>query len=79
MEISILLNLRYQFEAIVSFRKSFDLPSYNSDINSLRWFINNGHKSNRFRKRYGEAKQIAETIVNEYEKSLGCMGKQLAR
>ena len=75
MQISSLLNLRFKYETIVSYRKAFDLPSNSSDVESLKWFINNGHRNNRFRKRYKEAKDIAVIIINEYEKHLGCMGR----
>ena len=53
------LSLRYQFEKIVSFRKAYDLPNYNSDIDSLYYFVTQGAKNNRFRKNYEEAMRIA--------------------
>lgn len=62
-----ILNLRTRFEQIVSFRKTYDLPSYNSDIDSLYYFINNGAKNNRFRKRFDEAMNIANNIIKSYE------------
>ena len=63
-----ILNLRTQYENIVSFRKTYDLPSYSSDIDSLYYFINSGAKNNRFRKRFDEAMTIAEDIIKSYEK-----------
>ena len=62
-----ILSLRYQYEKIVSFRKSFDLPNYNSDIDSLYYFVNQGAKNNRFRKNFDEAVSIAKHIIKSYE------------
>lgn len=62
-----LLRLRSEFEAIVSYRKTFDLPDYNSDIDSLYYFIDNGARKNRFRKRFKEAMEIANKIIESYE------------
>ena len=62
-----LLRLRSEFEAIVSYRKTFDLPDYNSDIDSLYYFIDNGARKNRFRKRFKEAMAIANKIIESYE------------
>ena len=62
-----ILGLRYEYENIVSFRKSFDLPSYNSDIDSLNYFLNQGAKNNRFRKNFDEAVSIAKHIIKSYE------------
>ena len=62
-----LLRMRFEFESIISYRKTYDLPSYNSDIDSLYYFINNGAKKNRFRKRFNEAMDIAKSIIESYE------------
>jgi len=62
-----ILSLRYQFEKIISFRKSYDLPNYNSDIDSLYYFVNQGAKNNRFRKSFEEAVSIANHIIKSYE------------
>lgn len=62
-----LLNLRTEFESIVSYRKTYDLPNYNSNIDSLYYFIENGAKNNRFRKRFNEAMTIAKQIIESYE------------
>jgi hypothetical protein len=67
---------RTQFEKLVSFRKTFDLPNYDSNIDSLYYFINNGHKNNRFRKNFNEAMELAKEIILYYE-SLGTLGKEL--
>jgi hypothetical protein len=61
------LNQRTQYEQIVSYRKTYDLPSYNSDIDSLYYFINNGGKNNRFRKHFADAMKIATNIIKSYE------------
>lgn len=62
-----ILNLRTQYEQIVSFRKTYDLPNYNSDIDSLKYFIKNGAKNNRFRKSFEDAMGIAKNIIKSYE------------
>ena len=72
------LSKRYQFEQLVSFRKTFDLPNYDSDITSLKYFINNGHKNNRFRKNFNEAMKLAEEILQYYEeRSMASLGRKL--
>ena len=45
------LTLRSQWEEIVSYRKTYDLPHYNGTIDNLYKFIENGAKKNRFRKK----------------------------
>lgn len=72
------LSKRYQFEQLVSFRKTFDLPNYDSDLDSLKYFINNGHKNNRFRKNFNEAMKLAEEILQYYEeRSMASLGRKL--
>lgn len=72
------LSKRYEFEQLVSFRKTFDLPNYDSDITSLKYFINNGHKNNRFRKNFNEAMKLAEEILQYYEeRSMESLGRKL--
>lgn len=75
MTIEQLLSKRYRFEHIVSFRKSYDLPNYNGDIDSLREFISNGHKNNRFRTNFKEAMNIAEEIIDYHDKFLDSLGR----
>lgn len=70
---------RYEFEQLISFRKTFDLPNYHSDIDSLKYFINNGHKNNRFRKNFSKAMELAKEITNYYEQSVATLGRQLER
>jgi hypothetical protein len=59
-----LLNLRTRFEEAT---EDFKLGQVGSDINSLKWFVENGHKSNSLRNGYQEAYEIAEAIITEYE------------
>jgi ferritin len=59
-----LLNLRTQFEEITD---EFKLEKYGSDINTLNWFVENGHKSNSLRDGYKRALEIAEAIITEHE------------
>jgi len=64
MPIGQILTLRSQWEEIVSFRKTYVLPDYSGTLENLQWFIDNGHKNNRFRKRYDEAYDLALTILD---------------
>ena len=36
-----------------------------SNINSLKWFVENGHKSNSLRNGFNDAMEIAEKILTE--------------
>ena len=58
-----LLMLRSEFEEITS---GFNVSVSGSDINSLEWFVENGHRSNSLRNGYERAKEIATIIVGEY-------------
>lgn len=62
------LLMRTMYEDIVR-NNSFNLSSLNSDIDNLRWFKKNGHKSNRFRNDFNEAKQIANYIIEYYDEN----------
>lgn len=53
------LNLRTRFEEIV---KDFNMNSFNSGIDTIEWFIENGHRSNSLRNGFNEAMDIANTI-----------------
>ena len=64
MNVQELLNLRTRFEEVT---EDFKLEHYGSDINTLKWFVESGHKSNSLRNGYQEAYEIAETIITEYE------------
>ena len=56
------LVLRYQFEELT---KNF-IMEHESDIDTINWFIEEGHKSNSSRRGYKKAKSIAETIRSYY-------------
>lgn len=63
MTIGELLTLRSQWEEIVSFRKTYDLPHYDGTLENLKWFVENGAKGNRFRKRFDDALELANIIL----------------
>ncbi len=60
-----IIKLRSDFEEITN---GYSMPD-GSDINSINWFLKNGHRSNSLRNGFTEAKEIAKTI-KEY--SDGC-------
>ena len=64
MNVQELLNLRTRFEEVT---QDFKLEQIGSDINTLKWFVENGHKSNSLRDGYQMAYEIAEAIITEYE------------
>lgn len=66
MYIGQLLNLRYEFEELTH---GYNMPE-GSDINTLEWFVENGHRSNSLRNGFDDAKQIAITILTEQNKWL---------
>jgi hypothetical protein len=79
MTIEQILNMRFDYEQIVSYRQLFDLPSYESDINNLKYFIKSGYKNNRFRKRFNEAMKLAKAITDYYDRPMAPLDKQLER
>jgi len=63
-----ILNLRSQWEDIaLSSRSTYKLIRNDSPIDTLKWFVNSGSKSNRFRKNFKQALSLANDIVNYYE------------
>ena len=58
-----LLMLRTEFEEIT---ESFSMTYDGSDINTIEWFTENGHRSNSLRPGYGRAKEIADILWGEY-------------
>lgn len=52
------LNLRTEFEEIT---KDFQMPE-GSGIDTIEWFIENGHRSNSLRNGFAMALKIAQTI-----------------
>ena len=56
-------NLKTEFEEIT---ESFSMTYDGSDINTIEWFTENGHRSNSLRPGYGRAKEIAYILWGEY-------------
>ena len=73
MNVQELLNLRTRFEEVTQdFKFEYSGPNgldlmHRSDINTLKWFVESGHKSNSLRDGYQAAYEIAEAIITEYE------------
>lgn len=67
MSFDSVLNLRSQWERLVSTGRGFNLDNYNGTIDNLYYFLNEGAKKNRFRKNCPEAIEIAKQIVEYYE------------
>lgn len=67
MSFDLILNLRSQWERLVSSGRGFNLDSYNGTIDNLYYFLNEGAKKNRFRKNCPEAIEIAKQIIEYYE------------
>jgi hypothetical protein len=61
-----LLTLRNEFEELTA---GYNMPN-GSDINTLEWFIENGHRSNSLRNGFDDAKELAITIVTEHKEWL---------
>jgi len=61
-----LLALRNEFEELTA---GYSMPD-GSDINTLEWFIENGHRSNSLRNGFDDAKELAITIVTEHKEWL---------
>ena len=66
MQITEILRLRSDFEELTN---GFNMTE-GSDINTLEWFIENGHRSNSLRNGFDDAKQIAITILTEHNEWL---------
>jgi hypothetical protein len=64
MKIGNYLNKRYQWEEMVS---KFNLPDEHREgtINSLKWFVKNGHKANSLRNGFKNAKELDQEILEE--------------
>ena len=72
MKLTEAIQLRSEFEFIT---KGYNIPQ-GSDIDTIEWFLKNGHKSNSLRKGFDEAKNIAKKIK---EFSDGCAKKARSR
>lgn len=68
-----ILSLRTEFEELT---KDFNLSVSGSSIDTIEWFIENGHRSNSLRNGFNEAMEIAKTI-KEYAD--GCAEEIRAR
>jgi len=57
-----ILNLRFKFSELV---RNLNVPAAikNGDIDGIEWFVNHGHKSNRFKKEFSEALEVANSIL----------------
>ena len=65
MPISTILNMRTEFEDIT---ENYNMNGHaGSSINSLNWFLENGHKSNSLRNGFDNAKKIAMSIKEYYD------------
>ena len=58
-----IIQLRFEFEEIT---KSYNMDVSGSDINSIEWFIENGHRSNSLRDGFNDALDIAKKIKEFY-------------
>lgn len=65
MQLTEAIQLRNDFELIT---KDYNMPE-GSDIDTIEWFLENGHRSNSLRNGFKEAKEIAKKIK---EFSDGC-------
>lgn len=65
MSLMALLTLRSEWEDIT---RRYKVPDNNGTIDNLKWFIENGYQGNRLRRRFPDALEIANTIVEEVEK-----------
>ena len=54
-----ILSLRTEFEELT---KDFNLSVSGSSIDTIEWFIENGHRSNSLRNGFNEAMEIAKAI-----------------
>ena len=58
--------LRTEFEELTGEYK-FPENVSGSCINTLNWFVQDGHKSNSLRNRFNDAKEIAQKVLREYK------------
>lgn len=67
-----IIKLRSDFEELTN---GYNMPE-GSDINTINWFLKDGHRSNSLRNGFKEAKELAKKI-KEY--SDGCTKKTRGR
>ena len=61
------LELRFKFEEMTSDFKFID-DKNRSDINTLKWFVKEGYKSNSLRDNFEDAKEVALQIIDNYKR-----------
>lgn len=61
------LELRFKFEEMTSDFK-FNDDKNRSNINTLKWFVKEGYKSNSLRDNFEDAKEIALQIIDNYKR-----------
>ncbi len=66
LSVAELLTLRFRFEELT---KKFTMPEHESHIDIIKWFVEEGYKSNSLRNGFNEALQIAEKILGEADGS----------
>ena len=62
LSVAELLTLRFQFEELT---KNYTMPEHESHIDIIRWYVEEGYKSNSLRNGFKEALIIAEKILGE--------------
>ena len=62
MQIGEILRLRSDFEDITH---GYNMPE-GSHINTLEWFVENGHRSNSLRNGFNDAYVMAQIIIKEH-------------
>ena len=72
MRLTQAISLRSEFEILT---KTYNMPE-GSDIDTIEWFIENGHRSNSLRRGFKKALNIAKTIK---EFNDGCTKKTRTR
>ena len=65
-----ILNTRTDFEELT---RGYNMPE-GSDINTINWFVENGHRSNSLRSTFGDAMKLAiriKELADECTKTTG--------
>jgi hypothetical protein len=69
--LTLIVQLRYEFEELT---KGYNMNVSGSDINTIEWFVENGHRSNSLRNGFNDALAIAKTIKEFYDGSTKTIG-----
>ena len=64
--LTLIVQLRFEFEELT---KTYNMQLPGSDINTIEWFLEDGHRSNSLRNGFDEALKIAK-IIKEFKN--GC-------